>query len=64
MNSVLLGEKWKTYLGSQPETGMGFQKVKISMNDGKIFNSTVLNGEHLMVESPFPVDDIKEIEVC
>ena len=47
----------------QPESGMGYQMVKVTLNDESYTNTTVLNGRHLLAESDFPVDDIKSIDI-
>jgi len=62
MNTTLLDKKWIEYLTNQPETGMGFQYVSITLNNGLKSQHTVLNCEHL-VDEDFPVDQIKDIEV-
>lgn len=63
MQSIILDEKWQKFLANEPETGMGFQEVNLSMQDGSFEKSIVLNGKHLMVDKTFPVGSIKSMEV-
>ena len=58
-----LDQKWIDYLKEQPETGMGYQMVSVTMADGSNFGSTVLNAEHLLVDDGFPIDKIEKIDV-
>jgi len=62
-DTTKLNDKWIDYLKDQPETGMGYQMVRITMPDQKEIKATVLNCQHLLVGEGFPVDDIEKIEV-
>jgi len=45
-----------------PETGMGYQKVKLTLKNGDVLHDmTVLNSEFLMVEEN-QIVDVNEIE--
>ena len=63
MDSTILDSKWVKYLQEKPETGMGYQHVAITMNDDSRVEGTVLNCEHLLLGSDFPIAHIKAIEV-
>lgn len=42
MKKFKLPNKWKTYLLTQPETGMGFQVVKIITKDGTEYKNVII----------------------
>jgi len=63
MQSVTLSEKWKERLQQLPESGMGYQVVNIKMSNGTQRVTTVMNGEYMLAESDFPIDDIAEINI-
>jgi hypothetical protein len=50
MNSLQLPHKWTDYLMKLPETGMGYQLVKIVLKNGKVLHhKKVLNGSVLLL---------------
>lgn len=63
MNSTQLSDAWKKRLGEQPETGMGFQDVEVTLKGGKKVDGIAVNGE--MLETLFKVkeSDIEGIRV-
>jgi hypothetical protein len=65
---IKLSEKWSNQLIEQPESGMGYQVVDVTLKDGKILrNLIVLWSEYLQFEPSgyFMLDDseIENIEV-
>lgn len=66
MNTVPLSPKWIEYLLQLPETGMGYQLVKIFLKNGKVLHKRkVINGS-LLVLPPNEIiskDEIVKIEV-
>ena len=61
-----LSRKWIEQLRSQPETGMGYQVVTITLKDGRVFPQTVVDSGYLtgirgQAEIPFSVEAIAEI---
>ena len=62
-----LSDKWAPILGSQPETGMGYQVVSVRLKDGRQFDDVrVVGGVVTKVggaaEIPFRDDEIQLIE--
>ena len=62
-----LSDKWAPILGSQPETGMGYQVVSVTLKDGRQFDDVrVVGGVVTRVgdaaEIPFRDDEIQLIE--
>ena len=64
MNTLMLNEKWQEHLKGLPESGMGFQIVKITLFDGRQVIASVINCEQLNVAPDFPIDEIEEIELA
>jgi hypothetical protein len=61
MKKLKLLESQVQTLVKLPETGMGYQKVKLTFKNGDVLNNmTVLNSEYLVVEED-QIVDIKEI---
>jgi hypothetical protein len=63
-----LSKTWLDYLGSQPETGMGYQVVTIKTTDGRFFPQAVVDSGHVtrirgFSEIPFSQQEIAEITV-
>ena len=56
-----LPEKWSEFLGEQPETGMGFQDVELTLSDGQKINGIVINGRILETITSIDVDDISSM---
>jgi hypothetical protein len=44
---IALSKKWSQYLVSLPETGMGYQVVTITLNDGRVFNQVVIDSGYI-----------------
>lgn len=61
--SIILDEKWQKYLESQVESRMGSQDVTISLKDGSVFDSYVINGERLICPPSILNVQIKDIKV-
>jgi CO dehydrogenase/acetyl-CoA synthase beta subunit len=62
---MVLTPKQQGMISLQPESGMGYQNVKVVLSNGESFKSVVLNGEILMVpnENKIMQGDIERIEV-
>jgi hypothetical protein len=63
-----LSRKWIEHLRSQPETGMGYQVVAVTLNDGRVFPQAVVDSGYLarirgLKQIPFTDDAIAEINV-
>lgn len=63
-----LSEKWTRVLSSQPETGMGYQVVTVSLKDGRQFKRVlVVGGRVVSVDGdasvPFGEPEIDDIVV-
>jgi len=64
-----LPDKWIKYLMSEPESGMGYQIVVITLTDGRQFDNVVVDSASAIVEIkgsdkiPFDPNDISSIEV-
>ena len=64
--SIKLPESFVNKLINLPESGMGYQVVKIILRSGKVLHSQkVINSEYLMLEGnqDFLVNDIKNIDL-
>lgn len=67
-NNMKLSQAWAPRLTSQPETGMGYQVVTVSLKDGRaIKNVVIVEGVITKVpghpSAPFVESDIKDIVV-
>ncbi len=63
---IELGNKWIQHLSEQPEQGMGYQRVRIKLKNGKILRDrTVLNSTYLVlnVGENMKPDDIDDIQI-
>jgi hypothetical protein len=59
-----LSERWTKELTAQPETGMGYQVVSITLKDGRILDDIVItNSERLEPEEWFLEEDIINIKL-
>ena len=64
-----LSNKWIEYLTDQPESGMGHQKVTITLKDGTEHKATIINCSAVMSvdgnigKYPFSEDQIDSIAV-
>jgi len=65
MNAIQLPDKWINFLINLPETGMGYQLVRVILKNGKVLrNHKVLNGSLLLLEKNehLAKDDIVMVE--
>jgi hypothetical protein len=64
---LTLDPRWTGYLLKLPESGMGFQRVRVLLKDGRVLeHATVLNAQVLEVDEslrPFATADITAIEL-
>lgn len=61
MKTFQLPNKWTNILMKLPETGMGYQLVKIHLNNGKVLRAhKVFNASFLVLE---PEEKISESEI-
>ena len=58
-----LSRKWVNKMKKLPESGMGYQNVKVKLKDGTILKGIVTNSDTLQITSPirFSVKDIQDI---
>ena len=61
-----LSERWIEHLGSQPETGMGYQVVTITLKDGRVFPQAIVDSGYLtrirgQAEIPFSAEAIADM---
>ena len=65
MDKIILNNAQSDRLKNLPETGMGYQKVDITLKNGSIFrNRTVLNSVYLILNpgekiNPYEIIDVK-----
>jgi hypothetical protein len=56
-NKIILPEKFVTYLVNLPESGMGYQLVKVFLKNGKVLRKhKVLNSSILLLEDKEKID--------
>ena len=65
---VPLSQEWISYLGSLPETGMGYQVVSVFLKDGRTFHQVVVDSGYISrvrgyKHIPFAESEIAEIKV-
>ncbi len=64
-----LPPRWSSYLMTQPETGMGYQVVSVTLSDGRRINDVAIIESHLIgevrgdAEIPFEPEDIVAVEL-
>lgn len=66
MKTIKLSLKFKYVLINLPESGMGYQLVKVYLKNGEVLNNhKVLNCESLLLNNDeyFTVNDIEKIEL-
>ena len=64
MTTVRLPELWSERLVQLPESGMGYQKVNITLKGGKVLKDvTVLNAEECQVPESFEPSDIVDVQL-
>jgi hypothetical protein len=62
--TIKLNDYWSERLVQMPETGMGYQKVDVSLKDGRNLKGLmVFNAEDCETEEDFKVEDIEEIRI-
>lgn len=55
--------KWTRWLASRPETGMGYQRVTIFLNDGSVIGDLlVFNAHELQLPVKYKNVDVRNIE--
>lgn len=65
MTTVHLPERWTAHLVRLPESGMGYQRVDITLKNGKVLrNVVVLNAEEAQPAEPFEPADILHLELA
>lgn len=65
-NKLKLNEEYIDYLSNQPEQGMGYQIVDITLKNGRVLNDRiVLNSSYLKLNEyeQINLDDIVKIEI-
>ena len=61
---IRLDKRWTDQLVSWPEAGMGYQRVDVTMADGReVKNAIVLNAELLEVPDDFAQATVAEIRL-
>ncbi len=66
MTTVQIPNKWTSVLANLPETGMGYQLVKVILKNGKVLNNhKVLNSSLLLLEKDenLTKEDIAVVEI-
>ncbi len=66
MTTVQNPNKWTSVLANLPETGMGYQLVKVILKNGKVLNNhKVLNSSLLLLEKDenLTKEDIAVVEI-
>ena len=62
--TVKLNDYWTQRLAHMPETGMGYQKVDLTLKDGRTLKCLlVYNAEECQTEQEFRVEDIADIKL-
>jgi hypothetical protein len=67
MFRIKLPRRWTDYLLTQPESGMGYQRVVVRFRDGRILDSAIVfNSEELEAPDPIRIrpDDIVDIRIA
>ena len=58
-----LSQDWVDFLSCEPETGMGYQKVKITLSNGEVKEKIVLNCQYIETMDGYFCGEITGIEV-
>jgi hypothetical protein len=64
-----LPERWSRFLAAQPETGMDYHVVAVTLRDGRVIPDVAVVGSSVIAEVggvrdvPFDPADITELEV-
>jgi len=67
--TITLPKQWSDFLLDQPETGMGYQTVSITLQDGRIIEDVAIIASHIIGEIrgqpglSFDPKEIAKIEV-
>ncbi|HWC52820.1 MAG TPA: hypothetical protein VG676_04470 [Chitinophagaceae bacterium] len=62
MNTIQLPNKWSNILTDLPETGMGYQLVKVFLKNGKVLRKHKVINSSILVLDPQEKISEKEIE--
>lgn len=61
---VRLNKFWKQRLAQMPESGMGYQRVTLSLKNNRLIeNVMVFNGEECQTDEAFNPDEVIDIRV-
>jgi len=66
VTTIQLPNRWTSLLANLPETGMGYQLVKVILKNGKVLNNyKVLNSSLLLLEKDenLTKEDIAVVEI-
>jgi hypothetical protein len=64
MKTIHLKEPWIQRLANMPESGMGYQKVDITLKGNRILeNVLVLNAEDCQTDEKFNPEDVVDIKL-
>ena len=65
MMTIKLSDRWINRMRSLPESGMGYHRVKIMLNNGAVLGGVVWNSDILRMsgDTLFGVDDIAWIDL-
>jgi len=63
--TIKLSNRWIDKMKNLPESGMGYQNVKVKLNNGVIVGGVVMNSDSLDVigNVAFGIDDIADIDL-
>lgn len=62
--TIKLNDYWSQHLLKMPESGMGYQKVDLTLKNGRVLkNLIVLNAEDCQSDEKFSVEDISDIHL-
>lgn len=65
MTIVHLPDRWIEILVRLPESGMGYQRVNITLKHGKVLRGVVvLNAEDAQTSEPFEPSDIVAVDLA
>ena len=64
-----LPQKWSDFLRGQPETGMGYQVISVTLNDGRSIEDIAVVESHIIsevrgqIDVSFDPNDITAVQV-
>lgn len=62
--TIKLDQRWVKYLVTQPETGMGYQKVDVRLKDKRVLkNVVVFNAEEIELPEDCVTTEIEELHL-